>query len=275
MEYAGRESLGVSVEVLWASSKGSIPVGKLVVILTSMAALVECRSLGCNSAVADTPPLGTRPDRRAPTRGGLAERSKGVPQVVLCDVAPENDTSHAGEVIVQACPEARIDDLVAKIVRHVEVAYRIQVADRAGGVEAVDIEVEALSAEEVAEDISHRGCDRADRSGVFRMVRRRQKRPPAQLLDRSRVAIVKPRDGTETISSDGRRVDGCDRPPKQIVVLREQARDQRVGADYIDHCCQPRRLEQPKAVVFGNIACKPVVLTDNIRRPEPCDRGLL
>src|SRR6266498_2266922 len=106
----------------------------------------------CNSAGADTPRWGA-PGTARPTPGGLAERSKGLPQVVVRDVAPENDTSHAGEVIVQACPEARINDLVAKIVRHVEVAYRIQVAGRAGGVEAVDIEVEALSAEEVAEDL--------------------------------------------------------------------------------------------------------------------------
>jgi len=40
-------------------------------------------------------------------------------KVVLGDVPSENDTGDAGEVVVQACPEPRIYDLVAKIVGHV------------------------------------------------------------------------------------------------------------------------------------------------------------
>src|SRR5881296_1079593 len=113
------------------------------------------------------------------------------------------------------------------------------------------------------------------RGGVFRMVRRRQKWPPAQLLDGRRVVIVIPGDGTETVNSDSRWVDGSHRAPEQIVVLREQARDQRVSADYVDHRCQPRRLEQSKAVLFGDLAGEPVVLPDHIRRPELRNRRLL
>ena len=62
---------------------------------------------------------------------------------------------------MQACPEPCIENLVAKIVRHFEVPYRIQIRGRTGGVEAVEIEIEALCAEKAAEDLGHRRRDRA------------------------------------------------------------------------------------------------------------------
>src|SRR5689334_18930629 len=59
------------------------------------------------------------------------------------------------------------------------------------------------------------------------------------------------------------------------MVLREQARDERVGTDCVNHRYQPRRLEQPKASPVRDIACKAIELPDHIRRPESCDRRLL
>lgn len=79
-----------------------------------------------------------------------------MPEVVLRDVTAEDDAGDTGEVVVQSRPEARIDNLVAKIVRHVEVPNGIQVPGRPAGVEAVDVKIEALSAEEVGEDFGHR-----------------------------------------------------------------------------------------------------------------------
>ena len=78
----------------------------------------------------------------------------------------------------------------------------------------MDIEVELLCAEEGVEDLGYRGCDRAMRSGIFRMVRRDQKRAPAKLLDRRWVVIVIPRDRSETVGSDRRWVDGGDWSPE-------------------------------------------------------------
>ena len=79
-----------------------------------------------------------------------------MPEVVLRNVAAEHDAGDAGEVVMQSRPEARIDNLVEKIVRHVEVPNGVQVPGRAGGVKAVDVKIEALSAEEVGEDFGHR-----------------------------------------------------------------------------------------------------------------------
>src|SRR6266436_5530272 len=141
-----------------------------------------------------------------------------MPEVVLRNVAAERYARDAGEVVMQARPEARIDNLVAEVIRHVEVVHSVQVPGRASGVEAVDVKIETLGGEEVGEDFGDRKRDRAMRGGVFRMVRRRQERPPAQLLERLRVAIVIARYGTKTIGPHRRRVDGSDRPPEQIVV---------------------------------------------------------
>src|SRR5215510_5949889 len=116
---------------------------------------------------------------------------------------------------MQACPESCIDDLVAKIVRLLEVPYGIQVPSRSVGVKAVDIEVQPLGTEEAAaEDLSHCGRDRSMRGRVFRMVRRNQERAPARLFGCRWVAVVKSRDGTETVSRDRRRIDGGNRAPE-------------------------------------------------------------
>src|SRR6266446_870845 len=144
----------------------------------------------------------------------LVERSKGLPEVVLRDVTSEHHPSNAREMVVHTCPEPRIDNLVAKIVCHLKLAYGTQVASGASGVKAMNVKVDALRAKKSAEDLGHRRCDGAMSSGVFRMVRRRQKRPPAHLLERRRVAIVIPWDRTKTVSRDCGRVDGCDWPPK-------------------------------------------------------------
>jgi hypothetical protein len=51
--------------------------------------------------------------------------SKGVPEVVLRDLASKDHPRDAGEVVMQACPESCIDNLVTKIVRHLEMPYGI------------------------------------------------------------------------------------------------------------------------------------------------------
>src|SRR5689334_9294138 len=114
---------------------------------------------------------------------------------------------------MQTCPEPCVDNLVTKIVRHFEVAYGVQVAGRPGCVEAVDVEIEVLRAEEAAEHLDHRRGNRTMGRGIFGMVRGYQERSPTQLLDCHWVTIVIPGEGAETINCDCRRVDGRDWAP--------------------------------------------------------------
>src|SRR5690242_2161568 len=201
----------------------------------------------------------------------LIERSKRLPQVVLRDVPSEHYAGNAREVVVQTCPEPRVDNLVAKIVCHLKMDDGIA----ASGAEAMNVNVDPLRAEKRAEDLRHRRCDGTVSCRVFRMIRCRQERPPADLLERRRVPIVKPWDGTRTVSRDRGLVDGCNWPPKQIVVFREETRDERVSADGVDHRCQPRRLKQSEAFIFGDFAREAIVLANDIRRPESRNRRLL
>ena len=69
-----------------------------------------------------------------PKAGGLVgQRSKSMPQLVFRDAASKGDTGDAGEVVVQACPKARINDLVTEVSQRVELTNGVQVASRAGG----------------------------------------------------------------------------------------------------------------------------------------------
>src|SRR5215467_651116 len=117
-------------------------------------------------------------------------------------------------MVVQTCPEPCVDNLVAKVVRHFEVAYGVHVANRSGGVETMDVEVEALCAKEAAEDLGHGRRDGTMGSGIFGVVWGGQKRPPAQLLGCRWVAIVIARNGTETVRRNRRRIDGGNWAPK-------------------------------------------------------------
>jgi hypothetical protein len=83
------------------------------------------------------------------------ERSKGLPEVVLRDVTSEHHPSNAREMVVQTCPEPRIDNLVAKIVCHLKLAYGTQVASGASGIKAMNVKVDALRAKKGAEDPGH------------------------------------------------------------------------------------------------------------------------
>ena len=58
-------------------------------------------------------------------------------------------------------PDSSVDNLLAEVVRHVEVPYRVQVPRRPGRVEAVDIEVDLVRAEEGGEHLDQRRSNRA------------------------------------------------------------------------------------------------------------------
>src|ERR1700746_1958824 len=59
------------------------------------------------------------------------------------------------------------------------------------------------------------------------------------------------------------------------MALREEARDERIGAACVKHRYQPRCFEHPKSSPVRAIACQAIELPDHIRRPESCDRRLL
>src|SRR5581483_11352719 len=106
-------------------------------------------------------------------RLSLLVRLEGVLEVVVGDVRAERDAGETGEAIVEAGPDARVDDLGAKVVGGGEVLDGVEVAGRPIGVEAVDVEVEHV-AEDGAEDVCHRSGDGAVRGGVLGMVRRHE-----------------------------------------------------------------------------------------------------
>ena len=64
-------------------------------------------------------------------------------EVEVRDLATENNAGDTGEVIVQPRPDTGVHDFLPQIVRHVEVAYRVEIPIRPGRVESVDIEVDA------------------------------------------------------------------------------------------------------------------------------------
>jgi hypothetical protein len=61
-------------------------------------------------------------------------------------------------MVVQPSPDAGVDDFAAEVIRRVEVPHRIQVAGRPGRVEAVDVDIDRVRAEEGAVDLG--GCGR-------------------------------------------------------------------------------------------------------------------
>jgi hypothetical protein len=93
----------------------------------------------------------------------------------------------------------------------------------------VDIEVDAVRAEERAEHLGHCRRERAGRGGVFWVVGRGQERSPARLLDGSRVTVVVARYGAKAVVCDcggvQRSVDRSDRPPEQVMVLGVQGKN--------------------------------------------------
>ena len=86
---------------------------------------------------------------------------------------------------------------------------------RAVGIEAVDVQIDLIAAEEGAEDVGHRTRQRAVRRRVFRVIRCREKRPPARLLDGCRVPVVVARHRAVAVRGDRRRVDRGDGAPNR------------------------------------------------------------
>src|SRR5438094_8610949 len=156
-------------------------------------------------------------------------------EVEVRDLPADDNTGDTGEVVVQPCPESSVDNLLTEVARRVEVLYRVQIPRWPGRVEPMDIEVDLVGAEESAEHLGHRRRDRGVRARVLRVVRRSQERPPARLLDGSRVTVVITRYGTEAVDCDcggvKRSVDRSDRPPEQVVVLGMKGGHQGIGAD--------------------------------------------
>ena len=168
-----------------------------------------------------------------------------------------------------------VDDLVAKVVGHVEMPHRIQISGWLRGVEAMDVKADMIGAEEVAEHFGHRRRDGTVGRGIFGVVGRGQKRPPAGLFNGRRVGVIVAGHRAETVGRYRGRIDRGDRPPKQVVILRMQAGHQRIGADEVDHRQQPCRLEQVQAALAGNVAAEPIVLADHVRRPKLGDSCFL
>ena len=117
------------------------------------------------------------------------------------------------------------------------------------------------------------------RRGILGMVRRRQQRPPAGLLRRSRVPVAVARHGTERVTRDRGRIEAAvdrrDRAPEQVVVLRVHHRDLRVRADDVDHRRQSCGSHQVEPACVCDVTGEAVVLTDHVRRPEPRDVRLV
>src|SRR4029453_7189999 len=82
-----------------------------------------------------------------------ADGLQRVREVVLGDVAAEDDAGDAREVVVQPRPKSSIDDLVSEVVGLVEVPHCVQVAWRPSGVEPVDVDVDLIPFEEGAEHL--------------------------------------------------------------------------------------------------------------------------
>ena len=85
------------------------------------------------------------------------------------DLLSEMDSGLAGAAVVEAAPEPRADDLFAELVCCVEVMRGSEVSGRSVGVEAGDVEIDLIGAQELGEDFCH--CGRVgtvtERSGLF------------------------------------------------------------------------------------------------------------
>ena len=57
---------------------------------------------------------------------------------------------------MEASPQPGVDDLLAEVVRAVEVVDGIEVAGGAVGVEPVDVDVDPVGAQELGEDLGER-----------------------------------------------------------------------------------------------------------------------
>ena len=65
------------------------------------------------------------------------------------DLLSEVDAHLAGTAVVDSAPEPRADDLFAELFCRVEVVHRIEVSGESDGVEAADVEVDLIGAQEL------------------------------------------------------------------------------------------------------------------------------
>src|SRR6266516_3125770 len=77
----------------------------------------------------------------------LVDGSEGVPEVVVRDVAAEDNAGDTREAVVQTRPDSGVDDLAPELAGRFKVDHRIQISGRPGGVEAMDVEVNLIGAE--------------------------------------------------------------------------------------------------------------------------------
>ena len=80
-------------------------------------------------------------------------RLEGVIEAVVRNLLSELHTRFRGEAVMEAAPRAGIHDIGAEFVRGVEVPHRDQIPRGVG--RTVDVEVDLVSAEELAEHLCH------------------------------------------------------------------------------------------------------------------------
>ena len=112
---------------------------------------------------------------------------------------------------MQACPEAGIDDLPAKIIRLGEMAHRVEIAGRSRSIEPVHVDVDPVGVEKFTEYFGHGGGQRTVRRRVLGVIGCDDQRAPPRHFDSGRVAVVEPWHRSESISARRHRC-WCGRP---------------------------------------------------------------
>jgi hypothetical protein len=86
----------------------------------------------------------------------LLDGLEGMPHVEVGHVTAENHAGDTGEVVVQSRPDTRVDNFLAEVVRHIEVSHGVHVPGRSGGVEPMNIKVDARGPQKGPEHLGHR-----------------------------------------------------------------------------------------------------------------------
>src|SRR5581483_505701 len=111
-----------------------------------------------------------RPRAPRSLSSGLADWCEAVLEVVVGDLLAELHTGDDGEAVVEASPDARVCDLRSHVVRSREMLHGVQIPRRTVRIEAVDVEIDLIRAEEGAEHGGHRSGERAVCGGVLGVV---------------------------------------------------------------------------------------------------------
>ena len=103
---------------------------------------------------------GASPGKKRPemewTMRLLVRQLERVMQIVVCDLATETQTRSKGKGIVQPSPSPCVTDLLEQIIRGREVLHRVQIPCRSRGIETVDIKVDFVCSENLADYLDHR-----------------------------------------------------------------------------------------------------------------------